>query len=136
MKKQQEAAEKEAQKLIKNFKEIQKKADKKSKKREKDIEQKISKMEVCDSLHLSGCARLLLAQLNLTPVYLLPQINVEDVDGEDVTLSNSAAPIQTTSAMSFSDMVGIESVSNNASVRSSGSSNSGSAGTFAPSKYV
>ena len=52
MKKQQEAAEKEAQKLIKNFKEIQKKADKKSKKKEKDIEQEIKKMEVCNSLHL------------------------------------------------------------------------------------
>lgn len=46
MKRQQEMAEKEAQKLIKNFKEIQKKADKKSKKKEKDIEQEIKKMEV------------------------------------------------------------------------------------------
>ena len=45
-KKQQEAAEREAQRLIKNFKEIQKKADKKSKKKEKDIEQEIRKMEV------------------------------------------------------------------------------------------
>ena len=46
VKKQQEAAEREAQRLIKNFKEIQKKADKKSKKKEKDIEQEIRKMEV------------------------------------------------------------------------------------------
>ena len=45
-KKQQEAAEREAQRLIKNFKEIQRKADKKSKKKEKDIEQEIRKMEV------------------------------------------------------------------------------------------
>ena len=45
-KKQQEAAERDAQRLIKNFKEIQKKADKKSKKKEKDIEQAIKKMEV------------------------------------------------------------------------------------------
>ena len=44
--KQQEAAEREAQRLIKNFKEIQRKADKKSKKKEKDIEQEIRKMEV------------------------------------------------------------------------------------------
>ena len=45
-KKQQEAAERDAQRLIKNFKEIQKKADKKSKNKEKDIEQAIKKMEV------------------------------------------------------------------------------------------
>merc|ERR1719245_1919721 len=45
-KKQQEAAERDAQRLIKNFKEIQKKADKKSKKKEKDIEQAIKKMEI------------------------------------------------------------------------------------------
>ena len=49
VKKQQEAAEREAQRLIKNFKEIQKKADKKSKKKEKDIEQEIRKMEVSGS---------------------------------------------------------------------------------------
>ena len=45
--------------------------------------------------------------------------------------------VQTTSAMSFSDMVGIESTSN-ASVRSSGSSansgTSGGGGTFASAK--
>ena len=51
--KQQEAAEREAQRLIKNFKEIQRKADKKSKKKEKDIEQEIRKMEV-GGVHFSN----------------------------------------------------------------------------------
>ena len=84
---------------------------------------------------------------------LFPQINVESdgVDGETAGgggVFNSASgagggPIQTTTAMSFSDMVGIESVNSNsnASLRSSGSSNSGSGsgiggggGTFASAK--
>ena len=71
------------------------------------------------------------------------------MDGETANggVYNSASgagggPIQTTTAMSFSDMVGIESVNSNsnASVRSSGSSNSGSGsgiaggGTFASAK--
>merc|ERR1719245_1945254 len=56
-KKQQEAAERDAQRLIKNFKEIQKKADKKSKKKEKDIEQAIKKMEInADSDGVDGDA--------------------------------------------------------------------------------
>ena len=80
----------------------------------------------------------------LNPVlHFSPQINVDSdgVDGETANGASDSAgagPIQqTTSSMSFSDMVGIESVnSNTASVRSSGSSNSGSGGggTFASAK--
>ncbi len=117
VKKQQELADKDAQKLIKNFKEVQKKADKKSKKKEKDIEQEIKKMEIREEDgELDGADRL------------------QVPSGAAVDRRGSVA---TTKAMSFSDMVGMAPVnngSNTSSVKSNGSSSTGS--TSVVSEFV